>query len=91
MLLPDKHLQLSESVLGFAGLVLSLTSKPSSFDALWKLVQERISTPEWPASHGVENFSLRFVFCFPLVHWTCRRTVSYSDAADRTIFEQVQF
>ena len=66
MLLPNKHLRISESVLGFAGLVLSLTQKPLSFDSLWKKVQEKLASPEWPATHGVENFALSLCFLFSI-------------------------
>ena len=64
MLLPDKHLRLSESVLGLAGLVLSHLGKPTPFDALWKRVREQTGTPEWPAVHGVENFVLALCFLY---------------------------
>jgi hypothetical protein len=62
VLLPDKHLRLSESILGFAGLVLSYVSKPRTFDDLWKRVRENFDTAEWPATHGVENFVLALCF-----------------------------
>jgi hypothetical protein len=65
VLLPDKHLRISESVLGFAGLVLSLVSKPVPFDSLWKSVQEKLESPEWP-KHGVENFALALCFLFSI-------------------------
>jgi hypothetical protein len=64
VLLPDKHLKLSESVIGLAGLVLSDISKPTWFDALWMRVQEKTGTPDWPAVHGVENFVLSLCFLY---------------------------
>lgn len=66
VLLPDKHLRLSDSVLGFAGLVLSVVVKPMAFDSLWKRVCEQINTPDWPASHGVENFVLALCFLYAI-------------------------
>lgn len=66
MLLPDKHLRIAESVLGFAGLVLSLIPKPLPFDSLWKRVQEKLTSREWPAAHGVENFALALCFLFSI-------------------------
>ena len=66
MLLPDKHLRLSESVLGFAGLVLSLVVKPITFDQLWKRVQEQQECGSWPVAHGTENFVLALCFLFSI-------------------------
>jgi len=66
VLLPDKHLRIAESVLGFAGLVLSLIPKPLPFDSLWKRVQEKLTSREWPAAHGVENFALALCFLFSI-------------------------
>lgn len=66
MLLPDKHLRLSESVLGFAGLVLSHVVKPTRFDALWTRVREQIDTRDWPAAPRVENFVLALCFLYSI-------------------------
>lgn len=64
VLLPDKHLRLSESVLGLAGLVFSFVGNPTTFDALWNRIQVQLETSEWPASHGVENFALAICFLY---------------------------
>ena len=66
MLLPDKHLRLSESVLGFAGLVLSCLAKPVSFDQLWKRVKHQQDNGTWPATHGAENLVLALCFLFSI-------------------------
>ena len=66
MLLPDKHIRLSESILGFAGLVVVSLTHPATFDDLWKRVREQLDTPEWPAAHGVENFVLALCFLFSI-------------------------
>ena len=66
VLLPDKHLRLSESVLGFAGLVLSFLGKPVTFDQLWKRVKQQQDSGLWPAAHGVENLVLALCFLFSI-------------------------
>jgi len=66
VLLPDKHLRLSESILGFAGLVLSLVAGPMPFDALWKRVREQTDTAAWPASQAVEDFVLALCFLYSI-------------------------
>lgn len=62
VLLPDKHLRISESLLGLAGLVVSKMEKPTPFDTLWKKVRDQLNSPTWPATHGVENFVLALCF-----------------------------
>lgn len=64
VLLPNKHLKMSESIVGLGGLVLSNISKPSLFDALWTRIQEQTGTPDWPASHDVEDFVLALCFLY---------------------------
>ena len=66
VLLPDKHIRLSESIIGFAGLVLSQIDKPDSFDAVWKRVRCFLDSSEWPAAHGVDNFVLALCFLHSL-------------------------
>ena len=66
VLLPDKHLRISECVLGLAGLVLAHIVRPTRFDALWAKVREKMGSPEWPAVHGVENFVLALCFLFSI-------------------------
>jgi hypothetical protein len=66
VLLPDKHLRLSESVLGFGGLVLSLVDGPLPFDALWRRVSEQTDSTAWPSSHGIEDFVLALCFLYSL-------------------------
>lgn len=62
MLLPDKHILISESILGLAGLVLSHLSTGTTFDSLWRVVREQLDTPSWPANHDVQNFVLALCF-----------------------------
>jgi hypothetical protein len=59
-------LRLSESILGFAGLVLSLINKPITFDQLLKRVQDQQVRGSWPAVHGAENFVLALCFLFSI-------------------------
>jgi hypothetical protein len=62
VLLPDKHIRLSESIIGLAALVLSNLPRFTTFDALWKKVGDQLDGPKWPAIHGVENFVLAICF-----------------------------
>jgi hypothetical protein len=66
VLLPDKHIRISESILGLGGLVLSCLNRRVTFDTLWKRVQEPLVSPAWPAAHGVENFVLALCFLYSI-------------------------
>jgi hypothetical protein len=66
VLLPDKHIRLSESIVGFAGLILSTLVRPTTFDTLWKKVRDRLDTPDWPSVHGVDNFVLALGFLYSI-------------------------
>ena len=66
MLLPDKHIRLSESILGLAGLTVSTLRRPMTFDILWKRVAEQLDSSTWPATHGVDNFDLALGFLFAI-------------------------
>ena len=62
MLLPDKHIKISESLLGLAALVLESLTKPLSFDALMASFSSKFETPEWPAFHNAESVCLALCF-----------------------------
>lgn len=58
MLLPDKHIKISESILGLGGLVSNAMRERMSFDGLMVALAPRFGTPEWPAYHTPETVSL---------------------------------
>jgi hypothetical protein len=66
VLLPDKHIRLSESILGLAGLTLATLRRRMTFDILWNRVSYELDSATWPAAHGVDNFSLALGFLFAI-------------------------
>ncbi len=62
MLLPDKHIRISESVLGVAGLLLATLSQPLSLDQLMGRVSPMFGSPDWPAEHGTDSVVLGLCF-----------------------------
>lgn len=62
MLLPDKHIRISESIVALSGLVLSVLTKPMSFDKLMKIISPTLGGPEWPATHGADSITLALCF-----------------------------
>ena len=58
MILPDKHIKLSESLIGLGSYVLDKLNKPKTIDQLWQSVRLSHKTGEYPASHSFENLVL---------------------------------
>lgn len=57
MILPSKHISLSESLLGLAGVLLTfLTKKPYTLDELWQEYSKINKTKDFfPAYHNYDN------------------------------------
>jgi len=62
MLLPDKHIRISESVLGIAGLVLESLPAAISFDQLMAAVTKKQAEQKWPGEYSVESIALALCF-----------------------------
>ena len=62
MLLPDKHIRISESVLGIAGLVLQSLKTSKSFDQLVAKISKDQSEQSWPGGYSVESIALALCF-----------------------------
>jgi len=58
MILPAKHIKLSESLFGLGGFLLNLIKKPITVDELWILFSEFNNTPTYPSYHSFDNFIL---------------------------------
>ena len=64
MLLPNKHVKISESILGLSALVLSNLERPLPFDQLMTQLSAKFETPEWPAYHNTETVTLALCFLY---------------------------
>lgn len=58
MLMPDKHIKLSESLLGLGSYVLEALSAPQTIDDLWHSFCKARNTGTYPAQHSFENLVL---------------------------------
>lgn len=58
MLLPNKHIRFSESLIGLGGFVLEKLTKPSTIDELWGEFCKARKSGEYPAQHSFENLVL---------------------------------
>jgi hypothetical protein len=66
MLLPAKHIKLSESLLGLSGFILKSLDKPKTVDALWSELSASIERNDYPAYHSFENLLLTLGFLYSI-------------------------
>lgn len=59
MILPTKHISLSESIFGLAGILLKNLNNPKTIDELWCLYSKKYNEkPRFPAYHNFDNIVL---------------------------------
>lgn len=66
MLLPDKHIKLSESILGLGSFVLQNLTFPKQIDLLWKDLQKGYTSKDFPSYHSFENLVLAIDFLYSI-------------------------
>jgi hypothetical protein len=66
MLLPAKHIKLSEAFLGLSGFVLEKLDKPKTVDSLWSDLSVSVERNEYPAYHSFENLLLTLGFLYSI-------------------------
>jgi hypothetical protein len=66
MILPEKHISLSESILGLGGFLLSYIDKPVTVDELWIKFNQSVKDKEYPKYHSFDNLILALDFLFLL-------------------------
>lgn len=58
MLLPDKHIRFSESLLGLGAFVLEEIETTKNLDTLWIALRKAMATDQMPATHSIDNLVL---------------------------------
>ena len=66
MILPDKHVRVSESLIALGSLVLDFLKQPISIDGLWLDFSKVNNTDQFPAYHSFENLVLAIDFLLAL-------------------------
>jgi len=66
MLVPAKHINFSESLLGFGSYILKKLDKPKSIDELWQTYQSDLENKEYFSSHSFDNLMLTIIFLFSI-------------------------
>jgi hypothetical protein len=64
MILPAKHIKLSDSLFGLGGYLLKLLSKPKTIDELWIEFNKVNDTEYFPSYHSFDNFILCIDYMF---------------------------
>lgn len=73
MVLPDKHIRFSESLLGLGALVLESLDVPKGIDALWDELHSQMGGNEFPAKHSFDNLVLTVDILFAIRAITLHR------------------
>lgn len=64
MILPSKHVNFSESLLGFGSYVLQKLEKPLSVDDIWKKYQSDFKNDTYFAKQSFDNLILTLIFLY---------------------------
>lgn len=66
MLLPDKHIKLSESLLGLGSFLLGILRQPRTVDDVWSEYRKARENGFYPAHHTFENVVLALDVLFAI-------------------------
>ena len=62
MILPKKHINFSQSLLGLGSYVLRNLASPKSIDDLWRMYTEDYKKENYPAKHSFDNLVMTILF-----------------------------
>ena len=63
MILPTKHIRISESLIGLGGYLLKFLKEPVTIDQLW-IKYENVNNKKFPAYHNFDNVVLALNLLF---------------------------
>jgi hypothetical protein len=66
MIMPAKHINFSESLLGFGSYVLQNLSEPKSVDELWQCYQQDLQDGFYFAKHSFDNLIMTILFLYSI-------------------------
>lgn len=66
MIIPTKHTNFSESLLGFGSYILTQLESPKSIDSLWSKYQRDYNEKLYYATHSFDNLLLTIVFLYSI-------------------------
>jgi hypothetical protein len=66
MIMPTKHINFSESLLGFGSYILAKLEKPQTVDELWKIYRKDIQKEFYFTDHSFDNFISTLLFLYSM-------------------------
>jgi hypothetical protein len=68
MILPTKHIRISESLIGLGGYLLKLLKEPMTIDKIW-IEYAKVNNQKFPAYHSFDNvvLSLNLLFILAVI------------------------
>ena len=66
MILPTKHTNFSQSLLGFGSYILEQLEEPSSIDELWSKYKSDYKVKAYYAKHSLQNLVLSLLFLYSI-------------------------
>lgn len=66
MIMPSKHINFSQSLLGFGSYLLIKLSNPKSIDDLWREYQKDIKSELYSSEHSFDNLILSLIFLYSI-------------------------
>jgi hypothetical protein len=66
MILPSKHIKISESIIGLSGYLLKYLEKPKDLQAIWDEYSKDNNTSSFPAYHGFDHVVLALDFLYTI-------------------------
>jgi len=66
MIMPAKHINFSESLLGFGSYILQTLTEPKSTDELWQKYQQDLQDGLYFAKHSFDNLIMTLLFLYSI-------------------------
>ena len=66
MIMPAKHINFSESLLGFGSYILQSLTEPRSTDELWQKYQKDLQDGLYFAKHSFDNLIMTLLFLYSI-------------------------
>jgi hypothetical protein len=64
MIMPSKHINFSQSFLGFGSYILSKLDRPICIDEIWKIYQDDLLVQSFNAKHSFDNLIMTLIFLY---------------------------
>lgn len=66
MIMPAKHINFSESLLGFGSYILQTLNEPKSTDELWQNYQKDLQDGLYFSKHSFDNLIMTLLFLYSI-------------------------